>query len=146
MERRPWLLIALLALCACGPYPRDPEDTLEDVRGGILRVGAVEGPQVMQRSDGGAVGPEAELVEGFARSIDARVEWTWLAPEEALERLERFELHLVAAGLKKGSPWGGRIGMSRPWRGSGDTARVLAVPPGENGFLVALDRFIEARR
>ena len=146
MEGRPWLLVALLGLCACDPYPRDPEGTLEEVRGHVLRVGAVESPQLLVRRGDAAAGPEAELVEAFARSIDARVEWRWMPPEEALERLERFELHLAAAGLKSSTPWSGRVGLSRPWRGSGDSARVLAVPPGENGFLVVLDRFIERRR
>ena len=145
---RSTLALALLVapMAACDALPRDPEGTLEEARGGVLRVGAVESPPLLVRRGAGAGGPEAELVEAFAREIGARVEWRWTGPEDALGRLERFELHLVAAGLQAGTPWKARVGLSRPWRGQGDTARVLAVPPGENAFLVALDRVVEARR
>lgn len=139
-------LLLVAATSACGPFPRDPEGTLEDVEGRVMRVGAAESPPDLVRSGDGATGPEAELVEAFARSLgDARVEWIWLGPDEALHRLERFELHVVAAGLTRKTPWKAHVGLSRPWRGRGDTARVLAVPPGENRFLVALDRHIERR-
>ncbi|MBW3534006.1 MAG: ABC transporter substrate-binding protein, partial [Gemmatimonadetes bacterium] len=137
--------LLLVATSACGPFPRDPEGTLEEVEGQLMRVGAAESPPTLRRSGDGAAGPEAELVESFARSLGARVEWSWIGTEEALHRLERFDLHLVAGGLTRGTPWKAHVGLSRPWRGQGDTARVLAVPPGENRFLVALDRHIESR-
>lgn len=140
------LTVALaVAGAACADYPRDPEGTTEEVRGGVLVVGAAEAPPVLLRRGEGAAGPEAELVESFADSLGARVAWRWMGPEEALHALSRFEIHMVAAGLTKATPWKAHVGLSRPWRGSGKEGRVLAVPPGENGFLVALDRHIGRR-
>lgn len=141
------VLLFLLLPIACEPYPRDPEATLERASGGLLRVGATESPPWLVRTgDDSARGPEAEMVEAFAQAIDARVEWRWGAADEHLEALERHELDLVAAGLLASSPWKQRVGLSRPWHEAGDTRRVLAVPPGENRTLVALERVIEARK
>lgn len=139
------ILLATLALQGCEPWPRDPEDTLENAAGGTLRVGASEAPPALSRRGAGAAGAEAELVEAFARSIDARVEWRWGAQEGHLEALERYELDLVVGGLTAKSPWKARVGFTRPWRETGDTRHVLAVPPGENRTLAALERVIESR-
>lgn len=129
-----------LLLAGCEAVPRDPRGTTDQVTGRTLVVGVAESPPFLVRRGDAAAGPEAELVEAFARSLDARVAWEWLAAEDALRRLERGELHLVAGGLRADSPWNGRVALSRPWRGQGDTARVMAVPAGENRFLVALER------
>lgn len=69
------VLLAAFTLQGCAPWPRDPERTLDESTGGTLRVGASEAPPSLTRGDSGATGPEADLVEAFARSIDARVEW-----------------------------------------------------------------------
>ncbi|HET9947874.1 MAG TPA: hypothetical protein VFQ22_02995 [Longimicrobiales bacterium] len=139
----------MLPLCAvfaaCG-LPRDPEGTLERARGGVLRVGGVDAPPHLVREGAAASGPEAELVYAFARSLGAEVEWHWGALDDHMRALERFELALVAGGLTQASPWKSRVGFTRPWRGDRDVARVLAVPPGENGLLVALEHVIEERR
>jgi polar amino acid transport system substrate-binding protein len=140
--------LVLLALClgACD-LPRDPEGTLERARGGTLRAGAAEAaPWVVRRGSGGRpAGPEAALVEEFARSIDARVEWQWASGDELLRRLEKRELDVVVSGLTAKSPWKAHVALTRPWRKDGDVERVIAVAAGENATLVALDRFIEGR-
>jgi polar amino acid transport system substrate-binding protein len=145
--RSSWLrllgLIGLTSLAACG-VPRDPEGTLEQARAGTLRVGAVDSPPHLARTAEGAGGPEAELVRAFARSIGAEVDWQWGALDDHLEVLKRFELDLVAAGLTARSPWKREVAFSRPWNRERPPERVLAVPPGENAMLFALDRFIEA--
>ena len=140
-------LFALLATVACEPFPRDPEDTLERAAGGVLRVGVSEAPPWVERTAGdSASGPEAELIRAFADSIEARVEWRWGPVEEHLEALERHELDVVAAGLLGKSPWRKHVGLTRPWLQEGDSKRVLAVAPGENRTLSALERLIEARK
>lgn len=139
------LLIPAVAL-ACGGVPRDPQGTLEHVRGGALVVGASESPPWLERSGQGAVGPEAELVYGFAESLGAEVRWRWGPLEDHLAALEEFEVDLVAGGLTDRTPWQGRVGLTRPWIERGDRRGVLAVAPGENGFLTALDRHIHERR
>ena len=139
-------LLAGLALGACD-LPRDPDGTLERARGGVLRAGAAEAaPWVVRRATGDRpAGPEAALIEEFARSIDARVEWHWGSSDEVLQRLERRELDVAAVGLTARTPWKTHVGVTRAWRKDGDTERVLAVAAGENATLVALDRLIEAR-
>ena len=137
----------VLLLLACDPYPRDPEGTFERVSGGVLRVGASEAPPWLTRApEGSARGPEAELVLAFAESIDARVEWHWGGADEHLDSLERHELDLVVGGLLGSSPWKRRVALTRPWLESGEMRRVLAVPPGENRTLLALERVIESRK
>ena len=141
------ILIAQLALGACEPFPRDPEGTLERATSGTLRVGATEAPPwLVREADASASGPEAELIEAFARSIDAQIEWRWCYDDAHLHRLERYELDLAAGGLRADSPWKTRVTLTRPWRVDDEMERVLAVPPGENGMLVALERLIESRR
>lgn len=134
-------LVALSVLTGC-ELPRDPEETLERARGGTLVVGAVPAPPHLERAGDGATGPEAELIRAFAGEIGADVEWRWGSLDEHMEALARFELHLVAAGLTSHSPWKTEVGFTRPWRVDGARRRVLAVPPGENAFLVALERLI----
>lgn len=120
--------------------------TLERVSGDTLRVGAVASPPYLVPSENGARGPEAELVRAFARGIDAEIEWRWGSVDAHMRSLERFEVDLVVAGLTTVSPWKKKVGFTRPWRVEGDRKHVLAVPPGENAFLVALEETIESRR
>lgn len=139
-------LLALAAATLACDLPRDPEGTLDRARGGTLRVGAVEAPPYVGRRGVGATGPEADLVRAFAESIGARVEWRWEPLDEHMRALEAFELDIVAAGLTTESPWASRVGFTRPWREEGDVRRVLAVAPGENATLVALEGVIFANR
>jgi polar amino acid transport system substrate-binding protein len=137
--------LALALATACADLPRDPEETLARVRSGTLRVGAVDAPPWIVRDGARASGPEAELIGAFARTLGARVAWQWGAHDDHMRALERYELDVVAAGLTQKTPWGAAVGLSRPWLRQDDRRHVLAVAPGENGFLTALDRFIEGR-
>ena len=138
-----FMLVATLTAC---DMPRDAVGTLEQARGDTLRVGVVDSPPYVVRTGEGAGGPEAELVRAFAASIGAEVEWRWGSLDDHMKALESFELDMVAAGLTTTSPWKKKVGFTRPWRVEGKRKQVLAVPPGENGLLVALEALIEARR
>jgi hypothetical protein len=141
------LSAALLAAAGCGDWPRDPEGTLERARGGVLRAGAAEAaPVIVRGADGAPDGPEAELVEAFAASIGARVEWRWGSADELLRALEQRELDVAAVGLTAKTPWKAHVGVTRPWLKREGEEHVLAVAAGENATLVALDRVIESRR
>lgn len=139
------LILLLVALVACD-IPRDAVGTLEHARGDTLRVGVVASPPYVIRTGEVPGGPEAELVRAFAASIDAEVDWRWGALDDHMKSLESFELDLVAAGLTTTSPWKKNVGFTRPWRVVGKRKHVLAVAPGENGMLMALETLIEARR
>jgi hypothetical protein len=108
-------------------------------------AGVTDSPPWIRRSGDYATGPEAELVREVADSLDARVTWRWGPLEDHLAALERFEIDLVAGGLPEQTPWRHRVGLTRPWIGGERGGRVLAVPPGENGFLAMLERHIVAR-
>lgn len=133
----------MLPAGGCG-LPRDPEGTLERVRGGTLRVGIARAEPWTNGSAAAPAGVEIELVRAVAAGLTARVEWVAGGESELIERLEHHELDLVAAGLEETSPWGKRVGLTRPylrWPENGrEVGRVLAVPPGENRFLLEVER------
>lgn len=122
------LLAAASALAGCS-LPRDPEGTLDRVRGGTLHVGVTEAPPFVvrhgERTEPGGV--EAALVRGFADSLSAAVAWHWGPADGHLEALERFELDLVAGGLTAATPWKARVGLTRPYHTAHD---AIGAPPG----------------
>ena len=81
MNRRAllWRLIVVVALgllaLACGSLPRDPKGTLRRVQGGRLRVGLVEHPPWVVRTEGEPAGAEVELVRALAAELGATPEW-----------------------------------------------------------------------
>ena len=103
VRRKMWLLLALL-LVAC-TIPQDPENTTELVRDRVLRVGVTENSPWVVRNGETPSGVEVELVRTFAERMNADVEWHWGIPDENLEALTRYELHLVIGGLTQASPW-----------------------------------------
>ncbi len=134
--------VAFLPL-GCDSFPKDPRRTLERVRNGTLRVGYSESRPWVTKNGDAPGGTEAELVKQFAQSLNARIEWHNYTEQNLFERLEKNELHLVIAGLTDETPWKDKIGMTRPYRKIGKKKHVMAVAPGENGFLVALETFLQ---
>ncbi len=133
----------LTALTACDDYPKDPGGTLERVRGGIVRAGHVENPPWAMREDGHMRGSEVELVERFAASLDATVEWSDLSGHQALRALKEQNLDIVVGGFVQSDPWSAEVGFTRPYIPG--TKHVMAVPNGENAWLVALERFLKGQ-
>jgi hypothetical protein len=134
-------LLFFLVMLGCD-LPRDPLRTLERARGGELRVGVSEDPPLLVRRGEEAAGEEADLIRGFASRIGARVRWVWGAEEKHLAMLEHHQLHLVAGGLTRSTPWMKKVAVTRPYR----EERVLAAPPGENAFLLELERYLAEQR
>lgn len=146
---------AVCALAACG-IPRDPEGTLERVQGGVVRVGVVHNPPwASLAASGDPAGVEPRLVRALAAELGARVEWVPGGESELLGALEHHGLDLVIGGLSAASPWSPKLGFSRPYytdtlavagEAPSQEQRVFAVPPGENGWLTRVERFLHARR
>jgi polar amino acid transport system substrate-binding protein len=136
----------LAALSSCG-LPRDADHTLDRVRRGELRVGVSEHPPWTTFRDDRVDGIEPRLVADLARGLGARPVWRRGAESELLEALGRRELDIVVGGLTDASPWKGQVALTRPH--FTDTlagrAHVFAVSPGENAFLVHVERFLEPR-
>jgi polar amino acid transport system substrate-binding protein len=150
MERRCrglWLTVAvsvLLATSACG-LPRDPEGTLERARGGVLRAGLAVRDPWTRLEDGRPAGIEVELVEAFARHIDADIEWVTGSEADVIEALVVRELDLVVAGLTSTDPWATEVTFTHPYYTS--DIRVGAPEPGVEeiaGLEVAVERGSEA--
>ncbi|WP_460943560.1 transporter substrate-binding domain-containing protein [Okibacterium endophyticum] len=153
MRRRPSPLTVcavagVLALAGCGTsIPTDPNGTLERVAGGTLQVGISPNGEQTIAEDEGYSGSEVELVEGFADSIDAEIEWTAGTEAELVRQLEDRALDLVVGGFTDTTPWSDRVGVTRAYASvrdeSGEAHKlVMLVQMGENAFLVELERYL----
>ena len=119
------LIAVALALGGCR-FPDDTEGTLDRVRGGVLRVGVAEAdPFVHLPADGPPEGVEVELVERFARQLDAEVEWVDGSESDLVEALHGRRLDILIAGLTRHSPWQAEIALTRPYL---TTKTVVAAP------------------
>ena len=144
-------LAAVLALGGCSvTIPSDPDGTLDRVTGGTLRVGVSPNPpwtDFPNGSDQDPTGTEVELVEKFAHSIDADIEWTPGGEEALVSQLEHDGLDLLIGGLTAKSPWSSKVALTYRYtvvtgpQGE-EELHVMATPSGENAFLVELERFL----
>jgi len=143
-----------LSLCGCGlSIPSDPDGTLQRVTGGELRVGVSPNPPwtVLPPSEGEPpTGREVDLVHQVAEELDAQVRWTVGGEEALMGSLEQDELDLVIGGLTEKSPWTTHAALTVPHSTSmgpeGDpVGRVLAVPMGENAFMVTVEKVLVER-
>jgi polar amino acid transport system substrate-binding protein len=116
--------LALLPV-ACG-IPRDPEGTLGRVQGGLMRVGIAEHPPWTVLDDA-PTGVEVDLVEGFARLLDAEIEWFPGSEHELLTALHRRELDLVIGGYTDDDPWAKEATFTEPYV---KIRVVVGAPPG----------------
>lgn len=123
------LLLAVLALlpAGCG-IPRDPEGTLERVRGGTLRAGITASAPWTTLEEGRPGGVEVELVERFAGELGARVEWVDGSEADLMAALEMRELDLVVGGLTADTPWQAKAAITRSYA---TTRVVVAVPSSQ---------------
>jgi polar amino acid transport system substrate-binding protein len=121
------VLLVTAAATGCG-LPRDPEGTLERVRGGTMRVGVVVHEPFTRVVDGTPSGTEVELVQEFAGTLGAQVEWTPGTEAELMEALGKRELDLVIGGISAKTPYGSHVALSRPYL----RARLtVGAPPGQ---------------
>lgn len=134
-------LIVVLVAVACS-LPRDPDGTLERVRGGVVRVGVANNPPWVTITPNGAEGVEPTLVRQIADSLGARVEWIPGGESELLADLEERKLDLVLAGLTEDVPWKSKVAFTKPFYDDPETKKkhVMAAPPGENAWLVFVER------
>lgn len=124
----------------CG-MPRDPEGTLDRVRGGTLRAGVVAHAPWVTEAGTDPEGIEVELVERFADSIDAEVEWHPGAEAEVFGALHVGELDLVIGGLTSKTPYSKEGAVTHPFV---TTQTIVAFPPGtENAEIAGVEVGVE---
>ena len=142
-------LMILFFLTACS-IPQDPEDTLNNVqKRGFIRVGATEQIPWVIRQGEEAAGIEGALARNFADSLDVTVVWQWGSTDTHMRKLHNYELDLVIGGLVQTSPWSREVALTKPYMilGENDPSQetfkhVMAVPPGENRWLMELESFL----
>jgi polar amino acid transport system substrate-binding protein len=123
------VVAALLAVGAAGcGIPRDPEGTLDRVRGGTLRAGITASEPWTTLEGGRPGGVEVELVEQFAHELGAKVEWVDGSEAELIGALEVRELDLVVGGLTADTPWQSKAAITRSYA---TTRVVVAVPASQ---------------
>jgi polar amino acid transport system substrate-binding protein len=134
-------VLLAVGVAGCG-IPRDPESTLDRVRGGTLRAGITANEPWTTLEGGRPGGVEVELVEQFANELGARVEWVDGSDAELIGALEVRELDLVVGGLTADTPWQSKAAITRSYA----TARVVVAvpasqpPPGDiAGLRVAVE-------
>jgi polar amino acid transport system substrate-binding protein len=144
---RPHGLVVVLLAVACG-LPRDPDGTLQRVRGGVVRVGVAENPPWVTMTPNGAEGVEPTLIRQIADSLGARIEWIRGAESELLAELEERKLDLVLAGLTADLPWKAKVAFTKPFYDDPRTKKkhVMAAPPGENAWLVFVERQLHKKQ
>lgn len=147
------LTLALaLALCGCGlSIPTDPEGTLDRVSGGVLRVAISDNPPFTEiHDDGPPTGAEVELVTEFASTLNSEIQFLTGGEEALVTEMEKGDADLLIGGLTDKSPWFEKVALTGPYttidRPDGtESSIVMAVPLGENAFLVALEDFLQHR-
>lgn len=137
---RPAVLALTVVAAGCG-LPRDAAGTRDRITRGTMRVGLIEAPPWTIEQDGRVGGVEGELVAGLAASLGASIEWIREPAPKLLTALHDRQLDLVIGGLTAKLPWKQEVAFTRPYYRNGED-HVLAAPPGENAWLVTIERYL----
>jgi ABC-type amino acid transport substrate-binding protein len=144
------LVVAVMALLVgCGvQIPVDPDGSLERITSeGVLRAGASPAGAALEIDGGQVSGPLAEQIEGFAQSLDARVEWTVASEEMLVDALESGDLDVAVGGMTDRTLWADRVSVTRSYPGipgAGGRALVVFLPLGENALQAAVEEYLDS--
>jgi polar amino acid transport system substrate-binding protein len=133
-----------LALAGCG-WPKDPEHTAEHVEGKVLRAGVSENPPYVVFQGSQVMGLEADLIRAIAADLHAQVQWSRGAEGPLMTALKDHKLDIVAAGVTEENLWAKELGAPRSYGKAGGHKHMLLVPPGENAWILRLDRILATR-
>ena len=92
-----------------------------------IRVGLVEHPPWVIKTNNEPAGVEVELIRNFASQLGATPDWHWGGEQEQLEALEHYQLDLVLGGFTDETPWSKYVGLTRP---DFEESYRVATPPG----------------
>jgi polar amino acid transport system substrate-binding protein len=147
--------VLVITSVACD-LPRDSDGTLNRIRGGTMRVGVVVDTPWTTDSAGVVGGIEGTMVERLARQLNARVTWMHGQQDVLLTALQNRDLDLVIGGLGASSPWSKQVAFTMPYdvdtvrvpggRKPIETQHVIAAAPGENAWLMRVERMLIEER
>jgi polar amino acid transport system substrate-binding protein len=136
------LILGVFFLGSCHKIPSDPNKSFEKAKENGLAVGFTVNPPWIFENNGMADGVEAQIIKGFARSNNMKIEWETGSEQELLKKLEEKKLHAVLAGLTSDTPWKSRkIGLTRPYYKIKKANRVIAIQQGENRMLFSVESY-----
>jgi ABC-type amino acid transport substrate-binding protein len=131
---------SVLGLGGCD-LPKDPEGTSQRVSGKVLRAGVSDNPPWIRFDGPEPRGVEADLIRGLASQAGARVAWRRGAEGALLQDLKDYRLDIVAGGITSDNPWTKQLGAARPYAALGKKKYLVVAPPGENRWLLTIDRY-----
>lgn len=133
-----YLLVVLLVLFYSCKFPQDPKHSFKEAKETTLNVGVAVHPPYVVYENGKLSGSEIEIIEGFAEQEGLEIAYTVATESRLIEQLEKYELHIVAAGFDKKTLWMKKTGLTVPY----DKEHVLLIGKGENKLLYELEGFI----
>lgn len=140
--------LAGLVATGCSALPKDSVGTYDRATDGTLVVGVSEHEPWTSVDDAGVVsGSEADLIQGFADTINADVEWKVASESVLAGWMKDEQIDLMIGGLTASSPWSTHMALTRPYTTAetdegGKEKMVMGVRMGENELMVALERYL----
>ncbi|MDT0644071.1 transporter substrate-binding domain-containing protein [Zunongwangia sp. F363] len=135
MKKLYFLLFVTFAGCN---YPKDPHHSFEKAKENRLRVGAIVNPPFVTREDGSIGGSEIKIIKDFAKGENLKLKIEEGSESDLVEKLEKYEVDIIAGGFDKKSIWKKKAGLTTPY----DKKHVFFIPKGENRLLQQLESFI----
>ena len=138
------LAVVWVAALACS-LPHDAEDSLKHITNGTMRVGVSTNSPWVAMSGDTIAGYEGAIVGELARELHSRIEARPGAESVLLEQLHDRKLEMVVGGLTSDSRWKRDVALTKRYHTDKQGKQhVLALPPGENGWLVRVEEYLHA--
>lgn len=131
------LLFMVLWASSCN-LPKDQKESLQEAKEKGLLVGVVENPPYVRTNNEKFEGKEVEILKNFAAVQGLDVKFVEDNESELLEKLEKYELHVVIGGFEKKTIWKRKSTPTVSYDGK----HVFLVPNGENRLLKKIETYI----
>ncbi|WP_203455319.1 hypothetical protein [Legionella sp. MW5194] len=128
----------VIALSGC-QFPDDPNRTLK----AIYETHRLKAGVCLNHA---TPSEERKLLQQLAKHLNAEITWFSDNQEGLYRQLHDFKLDIAACAIRKDSPWSDILAFTIPYSKKNSVAYVLAVPPGENGWLKQVNEFIEQQK
>lgn len=135
----PLILILFVLFCQSCTYPQDPENSFEEAQSNRLLVGLIDNPPFVQVAKDSFSGSEVQKLKNFAKAHNLEIKFIPGTESELVEKLENYELHIVAGGFTRQTIWKQKAGYTTPYDRED---HVFLIPKGENRLLEKLEIFI----